>query len=53
VERSSLSGLWFIVQNLARLLRKRRVILSRRTASRRELLEWFRYRPVAFELEPS
>ena len=52
VERSSLPGLWFIVQNLARLLKKRRAILSRRTASRRELLRWFRFRPVAFEWEP-
>lgn len=49
-ERSSLPGLWFVARNLGRIWRKRRKIMSARKASCREMLRWFRRRPVAFEV---
>jgi hypothetical protein len=41
VERTSFEALRWLAQNRARLLGKRREILSRRTVSDRALLRWF------------
>ena len=41
VERSSLEALRWLARNRARLLAKRREVLSRRTVSDRALLRWF------------
>ncbi len=42
VERSSLSGLRWVLRNLATHMRRRREILARRTVDSRDLHAWFR-----------
>ncbi len=46
-EWSSIKGLCFVVTHLTQIWNKRRRIMAKRTTSGREMLRWFRYRPVA------
>ena len=52
-ERSSLPGLVFVVRNLPGVCSKRKWVMSRRTTTGRDMLRWFRKRPVAHDLEES
>jgi GT2 family glycosyltransferase len=51
-EWSSLPGLWWILRNFPRVLKKRRAIQSRRRVKNHDLRVWFADRPVTLPLEP-
>jgi GT2 family glycosyltransferase len=51
-ERSSLPGLWFLVQNWKRLLEKRRVIQSKCVVPDERIVQWFSDEPASFPLDP-
>lgn len=50
-ERSSLPGLVFVARSLRKTWSKRRQIMARRRVASRDMLRWFRRRPVSFALE--
>ncbi len=52
VERTSLPAFGYVIRELPRLLRKRRIIQARRRAGRAYMARWFRFRPVGAPLRP-
>jgi GT2 family glycosyltransferase len=52
-ERSSLPGLYFVLSHFLRFWSKRRSIMARRATNGRQMLRWFRCRPVAFNFDHS
>jgi len=51
-EPSSLKAFWHVFQCLPRALRQRRIIMSRRRATDRDLAAWFNSTPTAFPMAP-
>jgi len=52
-ERTSLPGLTFVARHWDRLLAKREWIQSRRKATTGQMLRWFRWKPVGYDVAPT